>query len=350
MPEILAKTNSGSYEIIIAHSALSRVGKIAKPLVRGTRAFIVTDKNVEKLYLKKVKDSLEANGFQVESEAVEPGEQSKNATSLFSLYEKFHLFNITRTDLILALGGGVVGDLAGFAAATYMRGIPFIQIPTTLLAQVDSSIGGKTAIDLPFGKNLAGAFYYPLAVIMDPGVLSTLPRSIMNEGMAEVIKYGCIRDARLFGKAESSMMDLEWGLERCAQIKTSIVEKDERDRSERMLLNFGHTVGHAIEKVTGYNTFSHGQAVATGMAVACRMGEKLGVTKAGTSERVVKCLEKYGLPVICPVTAEELIPAIRSDKKNLSDKIYFVLLKDIGEAVLYPMDPATLEKTLREVL
>jgi len=350
MPEILAKTSMGSYEVTIANRSLSTVGKRAKSLVKGTKAFIVTDENVAKIYLKKVKESLESAGFNVESHVTAPGEESKNQASLFVLYDRFHDFGITRSDLIVALGGGVVGDLTGFAAATYLRGIPLIQLPTTLLAQVDSSIGGKTAIDLPYGKNLVGSFYHPLAVIMDPSVLATLPRTVMNEGMAEVIKYGCIRDRDLFEQIESNRMDLEWVLERCIHIKTTVVAKDERDTGERMLLNFGHTVGHAIEKVTAYRDFSHGQAVAIGMAAACRMGERLGVTKAGTAEKVKACLEKFGLPTECTLPAEEILTAIRSDKKTFSDTVYFVLLKEIGEGVLYPMNAATLNQVLREVL
>lgn len=350
MPEILATTSNGNYEITIANSSLTLIGKKAKPLVRGNKAFIITDKNVAKYYLEKASQSLRSSGFQVESYIIEPGEQSKNAESLFTIYGKFHDSGITRSDLVVALGGGVVGDLAGFAAATYMRGIPLIQVPTTLLAQVDSSVGGKTAIDLPFGKNLVGSFYHPLAVIMDPGVLATLPRSIMNEGMAEVIKYGCIRDANLFQQIESNSMDLEWVLERCIHIKTTVVAKDERDTGERMLLNFGHTIGHAIEKVCSFGNISHGQAISIGMVVACRMGECLGVTKAGTADKVKKCLEKFGLPTDCELPLDEILLTIRSDKKTLSDKIYFVLLKEIGTGILYPMDSSTLNETLREVI
>ncbi len=349
MPEILAKTSIGSYEVTIANHSLSRIGKRAKSLVRGTRAFIVTDRNVAKHYLGKVKESLEAAGLRVESFVIEPGEASKTADSLFMLYNKFQVFGITRADLIVALGGGVVGDLAGFAAATYLRGVPLIQVPTTLLAQVDSSVGGKTAIDLPAGKNLVGSFYHPLAVIMDPSVLATLPRTIMNEGMAEVIKYGCIRDLSLFEQIESNQMDLEWVLERCIHIKTQVVAKDERDTGERMLLNFGHTIGHAIEKVTSYQTYSHGQAVAIGMVVACRMGECLGVTPPGTTQRVETCIKKFGLSVDCDLPEESIRAAIRSDKKTFSDTVYFVLLKEIGEAILYPMDAPTLDKVLKEV-
>jgi 3-dehydroquinate synthase len=269
---------------------------------------------------------------------------------LYSLYAAFNEFSVTRSDLVVALGGGVVGDLAGFAAATYLRGVPLLQVPTTLLAQVDSSVGGKTAIDTPFGKNLVGAFYQPSAVIIDPSVLRTLPRSTMNDGMAEVIKNGCIKDAMMFDSIESGIVNLELIIERCVRIKTSVVANDERDKGERMLLNFGHTIGHAIEKVTGYNRYTHGQAVAIGMVAACAMGEKLGVTRPGTSARVRSLLEKFSLPVRSDLPIQDIRDAIRSDKKTFSDTVYFILLREIGEGVLYPMSPSALNGVLEEVL
>ncbi len=350
MPEILAKTSMGSYGVTIANHSLSRTGKIVKPLVKGAKAFVVTDKNVAERYWPRVKESLEKAGFLTAHYEIDPGEKSKAETTLFTLYDRFHAFGITRSDLIVALGGGVVGDLAGFAAATFLRGVPLVQVPTTLLAQTDSSIGGKTAIDLPYGKNLVGAFYHPLAVVMDPIVLASLPKAVLNDGMAEVIKYGCIRDADLFRQIESGRMDLEWILERCVRIKTTVVANDERDAGERMLLNFGHTIGHAVEKAADYGRFTHGQAVAVGMAVACRLGECLGVTPEGTAQRVRVCLEKFGLPTECPLPAEEILTAVRSDKKTLSDTIYFVLLKEIGEGFLYPTSFEKLGVVLREVL
>lgn len=350
MPGIIASTNNSSYEITISNNSLAKTGKIAASVVRGRRAFIVTDSNVAVHYLSPVTDSLEKHGFSTGSRILPPGESTKSSEMLFDLYAAFHEFSMTRSDLIVALGGGVIGDLTGFAAATYLRGIPLIQIPTTLLAQVDSSVGGKTAIDTPFGKNLVGAFYQPSAVIIDPSVLRTLPRSTMNDGMAEVIKNGCIKDAMMFDSIETGLLNLEFIIERCVRIKTSVVANDERDKGERMLLNFGHTVGHAIEKVTGYSRYTHGQAVAMGMMAACRMGEKLGVTKPGTSVRVRSLLEKFSLPVKIDLSADEIRHAIRSDKKTLSDTIYFVLLREIGEGILYPMSPAALNEVLEEVL
>ncbi len=350
MPELIASTASGDYPILIIKGGLARLGALAAELSVGRRAFIVSDSNVFPLYYATVAQSLAAAGFTVSGYAIPAGEGSKSAAMLLTLYEQFHQAALTRADLVIALGGGVVGDLTGFAAATYLRGVPLIQVPTTLLAQVDSSVGGKTGIDLPFGKNLAGAFYQPKAVILDPLVLRSLSRSRMAEGMAEVIKYGLIRDAQLFEQIESRTYDLEWILERCVRIKTTVVARDERDSGERMLLNFGHTVGHAIEKVTGYTQLTHGEAVAIGMVVACELGERLGITPAGTAARVRQVLRSYQLPVEVTWPADDLLAAIQSDKKRLASKIYFVLLRHIGDAMLNPMDPAELARLLHEVV
>lgn len=350
MPELIASTASGDYPILIRNKALNHIGSMAAEAVVGRRAFIVSDDQVYPLYFEPVAQSLTAAGFSVQGYAFPAGEGSKTAATLLGLYEQFHAAGLTRADLIVALGGGVVGDVTGFAAATYLRGVPLFQVPTTLLAQVDSSIGGKTAIDLPFGKNLAGAFYQPKAVVLDPLVLRTLSRGRMAEGMAEVIKYGLIRDEKLFEQIESQTYDLEWLLERCVRIKTTVVAADERDSGERMLLNFGHTVGHAIEKITGYTALSHGEAVAIGMMVATAIGEKLGKTPAGTADRLRRVLERQHLPVACTWSAADLMPAIHADKKRLASKIYFVLLNRIGEAFLNPMAPADLEQVLGEVV
>ena len=350
MPELIASTSSGDYPILIKNGALKSVGSLACEAVVGRKAFVVSDETVYPLYFETVAQSLRAAGFSVHGYAFAAGEGSKTSATLLELYSQFHAAGLSRSDLIVALGGGVVGDVTGFAAATYLRGVPLIQVPTTLLAQVDSSIGGKTAIDLPFGKNLAGAFYQPKAVVLDPTVLRTLPRGRMAEGMAEVIKYGMIRDLQLFEQIEGQAYDLEWILERCVRIKTTVVAADERDSGERMLLNFGHTVGHAIEKITGYTQLSHGEAVAIGMVVACEVGEMIGRTPAGTADRLRKVLDHYQLPTMCPWPASQLMSAIHSDKKRLAGKLYFILLKQIGEAVLNPMDPADLEAILEKVV
>lgn len=349
MPEIIANTKAGDYPILIVSGALRRLGAVAAENCRGRSAFVVTDETVADLYLKPALASLRQRGFVTSHHAVPPGEASKSPATLMTLYEKFHAAGLQRTDPVIALGGGVVGDLAGFAAATWLRGLPLIQVPTTLLAQVDSSIGGKTGIDLPFGKNLIGAFYQPQAVLMDPDLLRTLSRRRMAEGMAEVIKYGLIRDAQLFDQVESRTFDLEWILERCVRIKTMVVAADERDTGERMILNFGHTAGHALEKLTEYRRYSHGEAVAVGMIVACKLGESLQKTPPGTTNRLRSVLQSHQLPTGTDLEATDILDAIASDKKHLAGKIYYVLLEQIGKAFLQPMPPETLRQAMQEI-
>lgn len=348
MPEIMANTNNGNYPIHIKTGMLSKLGRIASSCVNGRKAFVVTDTNVAVLYLAKAVESLKSEGFTVATCSVPAGETSKSSEMLFLLYEQFHGAGVTRTDVIIALGGGVVGDLTGYAAATYLRGCPLIQVPTTLLAQVDSSIGGKTGINLTQGKNLVGTFYQPKAVLIDPSVLSTLPRTRMAEGMAEVIKYGCIRDPILFESIEKGMFDLEWILERCVRIKTTVVQNDEFDTGERMILNFGHTIGHAIEKVSGYSEISHGEAVSIGMCYAAKMGRYNGVTPEGIAERICTVLGKWNLPTRTDLTTEVLFESMLSDKKRLSGKIYYVFLKSIGDAAVFPLEKEEIKKLMTE--
>jgi len=349
MPEIVASTTSGDYQILIQQGALDRLGDVASRVCRGRRAFIVTDDQVGLLYLERAAHSLAAAGFTTAHAVLPAGERSKSPDNLLLLYDRFHQAGLSRTDLIIALGGGVIGDLTGFAAATYLRGVPLIQVPTTLLAQVDSAIGGKTGIDLPAGKNLAGAFYQPKAVVMDPGLLRTLSRQRMAEGMAEVIKYGLISDLPLLEQIEQKTYDLEWILERCVRIKTTVVSRDEKDSGERMILNFGHTIGHAVEQATQYKVLTHGEAVAIGMVAASAIGERLGQTETGTCDRVRRILTDYQLPVSVDLEVKDLIEAIRSDKKRLGGRIYFVLLRRPGDAFLLPMEPVVLETALTGV-
>ena len=346
MPEIMANTNHGKYPILIRTGALSQLGEVAGKTVRSRKAFIVTDDIVEGLYFAAAKKSLESSGFEVASYVFPNGESSKCQTKLFEIYGAMHDFGMSRSDLVIALGGGVVGDLAGFAAATYMRGCPLIQVPTTLLAQVDSSIGGKTGIDMPFGKNCVGAFYQPKAVVIDPGLLKSLSRTRMAEGMAEVIKYGCIRDAMLFEAIEKGQADMEWMIERCVKIKTTVVQNDEYDTGERMLLNFGHTWGHAIEKVSGYTRYTHGEAVAIGMVKACELGVKLGETPEGIKERIVAVLEKWHLPTTTDLPVEELYQTMLSDKKKLNGKVYYVMINAIGDSKTRPLSEQELHDLL----
>ena len=248
-------------------------------------------------------------------------------------------FGLTRTDAVVALGGGVVGDLAGFAAATILRGVDFIQIPTTLLAQVDSSVGGKVAVDLDAGKNLAGCFWQPKLVVMDPETLTTLPDATFADGMAEVVKYGCIADKAFFDflsahpTREALMANIEYVLYTCCDIKRSVVEKDERDTGKRMILNFGHTIGHAFELAGHYEKWTHGQAVAAGMCVAAKLGVKLGVTPADVPERLEGLLEALGLPTAISCDGETYAAAIGHDKKGAGEDITMIFLRKMGEAL-----------------
>ena len=331
----MANTNHGKYPILIRTGALAQLGEVAGKTVRSRKAFIVTDDIVEGLYFEAAKKSLEASGFEVASYVIPNGEASKCETKLFEIYTAMNAFGMARTDLVIALGGGVVGDLAGFAAATYMRGCNLIQVPTTLLAQEDSSIGGKTGIDMPFGKNCVGAFYQPKAVVIDPGLLKSLSRARMAEGMAEVIKYGCIRDAMLFEAIEKGQADMEWMIQRCVKIKTTVVQNDEYDTGERMLLNFGHTWGHAIEKVSGYTRYTHGEAVAIGMIKAVDLGVKL-----------LAVLEKWHLPTSTDLPVEDLYQTMLSDKKKLNGKVYYVMINNIGESKTRPLSEQELHDLL----
>ncbi len=345
------------YEVLVASGLLDRVGSGIAALVRGRTAFVVTDETVAGLYLKRLAASLDHAGFTVCTHAVPPGESSKSQPFLFDLYERFLAAGVTRSDVIVALGGGVPGDLGGFAAATWMRGIPFVQVPTTLLAMVDSSVGGKTGIDLPGGKNLVGAFHQPLVVLTDPDTLGTLSARTFADGMAEVVKHGAILDAELFGwcaaggpAAGETDLDMGWAVARNIEIKAGVVARDTRESGERMLLNFGHTVGHAIERVTGYQSYTHGEAVAIGMAVACRLGVRLGVTPEPVASLLPPVLARLGLPFAAPeLAAAEVAAAVVSDKKNRSGMIHLVLLQEIGRAIIVPIEEDRVVQLVSEV-
>ena len=272
------------------------------------------------------------------------GEPTKSFQSLPKIYEALINAKLTRSDLLIALGGGVIGDLAGFAASSYLRGIKFVQIPTSLLAQVDSSVGGKVAVDLPQGKNLVGAFYHPKAVIIDPDVLNTLPDHFISDGMGEVIKYGCIKDKELFELLcrHTSFDDLKSKLTqiiaRCVDIKRIVVEADQFDLGERILLNFGHTLAHTIEQHFNYERESHGEAVGIGMYQITKIAEEKGLTTSGCAEQIKKALEIYKLPDNSNLPIDVLTDAISLDKKNLNNHLNVVLLHDIGDSYVYPTD------------
>lgn len=327
------------YDILIERGLLDRSGLLCREVLpRAKKLFVITDSNVSKLYAEQVIKSLERSGFAVHLETVPAGEPSKSPAQLTALWEAMMAFGLTRTDAVAALGGGVVGDLAGFAAATVLRGVDFIQIPTTLLAQVDSSVGGKVAIDLNAGKNLAGAFWQPKRVLIDPEVLHTLPDRTFSDGMAEVIKYGCIRDRAFFdlldqcGGRSGAMDHIEDVLYTCCDLKRQVVLEDERDTGVRMTLNFGHTIGHAFELAGNYETWTHGQGVAAGMHWAARVGVGLDITPEEAVPAIQAILEKYSLPTDIPCPWEVMTQAIGLDKKNTGGDIHLIVLTRLGWA------------------
>jgi 3-dehydroquinate synthase len=323
---------SHTYPIYVQHGLLSDCGTYIRQNTKANSLAIITDDVVQKLYADAVVSNLEQAGFRVEVFAFPNGEASKCADTLLQVYNFLCEKHFTRADAIVALGGGVVGDLAGFAAATYLRGVDFIQIPTTLLAQVDSSVGGKTAIDLSNGKNLVGAFKQPVCVLCDPDTLKTLTPEIFSDGMGEVVKYGMIRDAKLFdllaAHTQETIFDvLEDVICTCISIKRDVVEADEFESGERMILNYGHTLGHAIEGYYHYGTYSHGSAVAIGM---CLIAEK--TCSPEQTAALKRCLEAYHLPTSVPVPIADLLPFCGVDKKRAGDQLRYIVCETAGQA------------------
>lgn len=326
------------YDILIQRGLLAQAGeRVRAVLPRAKKLAVVSDSNVAPLYGQTVLDSLALAGFEARLFTIPAGEASKCADQLSALWEGFMDFGLTRTDGVVALGGGVVGDLTGFAAATVLRGVAFVQIPTTLLSQVDSSVGGKVAIDLKAGKNLAGAFYQPKLVLMDPNVLDTLPDATFSDGMAEVIKYGCIWDKNFFdflaahpSRAELTP-EIEHVLYTCCDIKRQVVMEDELDTGLRMILNFGHTIGHAFEKAGNYETWTHGQAVAAGMNWAAQLGVSAGVTPAQVVAPIADLIEKFALPNHIPCSWDTMTEAVGLDKKRAGDSITMIFLSELGK-------------------
>lgn len=328
------------YSILLERGLLAQTGKHCLPLFpTGTRAMVISDSNVFPLYGETVIDSLRQAGYEACSCVFPAGEQSKLLSTVETFFRALGENGFTRSDFIVALGGGVTGDMAGFAAATFLRGIDFVQIPTTLLAQVDSSVGGKTGVDLPFGKNLVGAFHQPRLVLIDPDTLSTLPSHFFADGMGEVIKYGCIRRPALFNRLlhEDVQEHLEEVIYECVDCKRQVVEADALDKGERMILNFGHTLGHALEKLHGFSGLSHGEAVGIGMVLIAKAGERAGLTAPGTSEKIVTLLERYNLPTATDRNMDELAKATALDKKSAGKNLRLILLHEIGDAYIYTL-------------
>ena len=329
---------SRNYDVLIGSGLLDTVGSHVSQFKKVSRVCIVSDSNVWPLYGGRTVASLNHSGLDSVHFVFPAGEEQKNATTYLELLNFLAENQITRTDMIIALGGGVVGDLAGFAAATYLRGISFIQIPTTLLAAVDSSVGGKTAIDLPTGKNLAGAFCQPSLVICDLDCLDTLPEEIFRDGCAEVIKYGILYDHELFASLAAAGLnfDRESVIARCVALKRDVVAEDEFDTGIRMKLNLGHTFGHGVEKLSNYQ-ISHGRAVAIGMAMAARAANAMELCAQDVEDSILDILRTFGLPVSCDFTSEALADAMLSDKKRTGDSLSLILPRSIGACTIYPI-------------
>lgn len=338
------------YTVTVERGVIDRVGEIARPLKKpGTRVMLISDSNVMPLYGGRVRASLEAAGFTVREFVFPAGEEHKQIATVCGMYKAMSEGSFTRTDLVVTLGGGVTGDMGGFAAATFLRGMDFLQVPTTMVSQADASVGGKTGVDLPFGKNLVGAFHQPIAVVTDPDTLATLSKHFFNDGLGEVIKHGAIADKELFEALENgaALDDLEQVVGRSVSIKRDFVEADTRDTGRRMILNFGHTCGHALEKLHNFRDLSHGEAVGIGMVLACKVGEKLGVTEKGTGERIARVLGRYGMPTEPGFTAEEIVAATALDKKSDGETLRFILVPEIGGSLIRPMAREELLEALR---
>lgn len=350
MQTLTVSLGDRSYSIHIGENILSRAGEFLRHAHLGGKVAIVTNPTVAQLYLDSIYDGLVKSGFEVTPVLVPDGEEHKNLHSLAEIYDCLVKERLDRKSCVVALGGGVVGDLAGFAAASYLRGVPYVQVPTTLLAQVDSSIGGKTGVNLQAGKNLIGAFYQPRLVLIDVATLTSLPSRQLIAGLAEVIKYGIIEDPALFNFLENDIESL-LALDRdrlirtitlsCA-IKTRVVEKDEREDDYRAVLNFGHTIGHALEASTGYSRLLHGEAVGVGMVKATALSVQEGFCDQRTFERVRKLVKKAGLPLEIPsdVSMQSLIQGMEVDKKSAEGKIKFVMCSGIGKTRFHWLSPS----------
>ena len=342
--KIVDVNTAPAYQVVIASGLLEQCGSYISRIHSPCTAAVITDSRVDELYAPTVVHSLTQAGYRVVKYVFPHGESSKNLEQYSRILAFLAENEVTRSDLIVALGGGVTGDMAGFAAATYQRGMRFVQLATTLLAQIDSSVGGKTAIDLPQGKNLVGAFWQPGLVLCDTDCLSTLPSEVLADGLAEAVKYGMIADKNLLEQLCSPWMEYhaEDVIARCIQIKAAAVEADERDNGERQKLNFGHTAGHAIERHSNF-TITHGHAVAMGMAVVTRACAKRGMVAQDTLDALEKALAYNGLPDRCPCSAAVLAQGAGADKKRRGSTITLVLPEEAGKCSLAPFQLSELE-------
>ncbi len=331
-----------SYDIHIQRGILQQCGEQIAAVHSRCQAFIITDSHVAPLYLSIVEQSLQKAGFSTNHLVFAAGEQSKLFDTIYDMVCAMADARMTRSDIVIALGGGVTGDMAGFASAVYMRGIPFVQLSTSLLSDIDSSVGGKTGCDLKNGKNLVGSFHQPALVLIDPDTLQTLPKRYISDGMAEAIKYGVIRDASLFTDIQTQPLDqlLDRLLYTCIDIKRQIVEDDPFEHGRRKLLNFGHTLGHAIEKYYRFERYSHGEAVCIGMVQITKAAEHAGLCQTGTAQQICDAAANYQLPTQCDADLQQLCEICLSDKKRKTDSIDLILPKTIGEAFIHnlPID------------
>ncbi len=339
--KLTVDVGDNGYPIYIENHIRAKAVDYIADVFNGQRVMIISDDQVYPLYGEALEETIRTH-YECHHLILPHGEKTKSFDSLPEIYTALLNAQISRSDLIIALGGGVIGDLAGFAASSFLRGVGLVQMPTSLLAQVDSSVGGKVAVDLPQGKNLVGAFYQPRLVLIDPEVLTSLPAHFLHDGMGEVIKYGCIKDKDLFdrllscGSYAGLQDDLPYVIGRCVDIKRCVVEQDPYDRGERMLLNFGHTLAHTIEQHFAYEGFSHGEAVAIGMYQITLLAEEAHLTLPGTAGKIHQALSLYDLPTSCGLPLRELLGAVKVDKKNLDNHLNLALLHEIGDSYVYP--------------
>lgn len=359
MAVVRVELGPASYDISIGEQIWNQIGFFLKEQLKPSRLLLVTDEQVFGLYGEQVQNLLQTTNIPLTVAVLPAGETAKSMDNAMTIYTRAIEGGLDRKSAVVALGGGVVGDMAGFVAATYLRGIAFVQIPTTLLAQVDSSVGGKVAVNHPLGKNLIGAFYQPKAVFAELTTLRTLPRRELVTGLAEVIKYGVIADPALFARLEDRAEDYLAGdsdlltdaVERSCHIKADIVGKDERESSLRMLLNFGHTIGHAVEAFGHYAVYTHGEGVAIGMYGAARIAEEIGVCEAGLAQRIRTLCGRFGLPWQAPdCQAAGLVPILYRDKKAVGGTLQWVLPKQMGECFVTKEVPLpVVEAVLKEI-
>ncbi len=342
---------SRKYPVLIESGLFRTIGNILGEHFSGKKIALITDERILKEYSDFLEKQLNLSGCEWDIIALPAGDANKSFDALATIYKRLIDFQLTRDDVIVSLGGGVIGDISGFAAATFLRGVDFVQIPTTLIGQVDSSIGGKNAINLPDGKNMVGTFYQPSYVFIDPDFVKTLSDFHLADGMAEVIKYACVADADLFSelirmKNHRDAEPIESIIYRCCLIKKQLIEQDEKDQGIRMLTNFGLTIGHAIENSYKFGTYGHGQVVAMGMQIITEHSEAMGLTGINTSAMLKEVLLEYGLPAALPQGIDKnlLAQAAMKDKKRRGNKINLILLEKIGKGYIYPIEKTEINK------